>query len=134
MGHPECRHHGLQPLSSRGIVEVIRSHSGQPILTYCTVYSTVHLGLYNSSAAGISWRSSVRIQVSNRRRIQTEAKARVVASAWGAEFFNSWPHQLFCPRTILEKRMTSSFSLNHPSAIHTFLQIVQCKIGSAARN
>ena len=50
--------------------------------------------------------------------------AKVVAAVWRTEFLNSLPRQLFCTKTILKKRMNSSFSLNHPGAIHPILQIV----------
>ena len=43
----------------------------------------------------------------------------------GQSLFNSLPCQLFCTSMILKKRMNSSFSSNHPGAIHPIFQIVQ---------
>ena len=52
---------------------------------------------------------------------------------WEQNLFNSLPYYLFCTRKILKKMMNSSFSSNHPGAIHPILQI-QCKIDSSARS
>ena len=48
----------------------------------------------------------------NRRRIKTktEAKAKVVASVWGAEFIQFLAALAILPRTILKNRMNSFFS------------------------
>ena len=42
----------------------------------------------------------------------------------GQNVFNSLPRLLFFARTILKNMMNSSFSLNHPGAIHPIFQIV----------
>ena len=61
------------------------------------------------------------------RRVNTEEKAKVVAAVWGAHnLSNSLPCKLFCTRTILKNMINSSFSSNHPRAIHHILQIILC--------
>ena len=42
----------------------------------------------------------------------------------GQNLFNYLPRQLFCTRMILNRRINSSFSSNHPGAIHPILQFV----------
>ena len=71
----------------------------------------------------------------HRRRIKTEEKAKVLAAVWGQNLFNSLPRELFCAGTILKNRMNSSFTSNHPGAIHPILQIVLVQNSySTARN
>ena len=41
----------------------------------------------------------------HKRRIQTEEKAKFFAAAWGLNWCNSLPRQLFCTKTISRKRM-----------------------------
>ena len=45
-----------------------------------------------------------------RRRIKTEEKAKVVAAVWGKEFIQFLAALAILPRTVLKKRMNSSFS------------------------
>ena len=60
----------------------------------------------------------------HRRRINIEEKAKVVAATWGTKFiqFLAVPVILHYG-TILKNRKNSSFSSNHPGAVHPILQI-----------
>ena len=49
-------------------------------------------------------------QWEHRRRIKSEAKAKVVASAWGEEFIQFLASLAILPRIILKNMMNSSFS------------------------
>ena len=62
----------------------------------------------------------------HRRRIKTEEKATVVTAVWGDIICSIPCHAsyFFCTRTILKNKMTSSFSSNHPGAVHPILKIV----------
>ena len=50
------------------------------------------------------------VSLSHRRRINTEEKAKVVASVRGAEFIQFLAALAVLPRMILKNRMNSSFS------------------------
>ena len=61
----------------------------------------------------------------HRGRINTEEKAKIVAAVWGTEFIQFLAALAILDfRTILKNRMNSSFSSNHPGAIHPILQII----------
>ena len=59
----------------------------------------------------------------HRRRINKEEKAKVVAAVWGTAFIQFFVTlaTVFCTRTVLRKRMNSSFSLNHPGVVNPIL-------------
>ena len=60
-----------------------------------------------------------------RRRINTEEKAKAVAAVCGTEFIQFLAAQAVLHyRIIFKNRMNSSFFPNHPSAFHSILQIV----------
>ena len=46
----------------------------------------------------------------HRRRMEREAKAKVVASVWGTEFIQFLAAPAVLPRSIWKKRLNSSFS------------------------
>ena len=58
----------------------------------------------------------------HRRRINTEEKATVVAAVWGTEFIQFLALLAIFHGTILKNRKNSSFTSNHPGAIHPVLQ------------
>ena len=58
-----------------------------------------------------------------RRWINTEEKAKVVA-ADGTELIQFLAAQAILPRTILKNRINSSFSSDHPLAVHLIHQSV----------
>ena len=69
--------------------------------------------------------------VPHRRTIELEDKAKVVASVWGANLFNSLPRKLFFLGR-LQKRMNLTFSFKQTKAKHLARQgIEQIIIGSA---
>ena len=59
-----------------------------------------------------------------RRKINTEERAKVVAAVWGTGFIQFLAALAVFSRTILKNRMNSSFASNHFGAIHLILQIV----------
>ena len=62
--------------------------------------------------------------IAHRRRMETETKATVVASVWGAEFIKFLAAQAILPRSILEEY----------NVFNLFFQIDRGKTASAARN
>ena len=81
----------------------------------------------------------------HRRRIKTEEKAKVVATAWGTEWIQFLDAIAILHQDELKKGMNSSYSSYRSGAIHPirhiflvqFIQFFQsswCKIASAARN
>ena len=60
----------------------------------------------------------------HRRRMETEAKAKVVAPVWGTEFIQFLAAQAILPRSILEEY----------NEFNIFFQIDRGKTASAARN
>ena len=50
------------------------------------------------------------VRFSHRRRMETEAKAKVVASGWGAEFIQFLAVLAVLPRSIWKKRLNSYYS------------------------
>ena len=50
------------------------------------------------------------VQPGHRRRMDREAKAKVVASVWGAEFVQFLAAQAFLPRSIWKNRIKLTFS------------------------
>ena len=62
--------------------------------------------------------------LTHRRRLKTEAKTKVVASVWGKEFIQFLAALDILHRTIFKNWMISSFSSNHPGAIHAIFQFV----------
>ena len=56
----------------------------------------------------------------------TDEKVKVVAAVWETEFIKFLAAlAILHNRTILNNRMNSSFSSNHPNAINPILQIIQ---------
>ena len=68
--------------------------------------------------------------ISHRRRMGREAKVKVIASVWEAEFVQFLAALAVLPRTIW---MNLSFSSNHPLQFILFFQIDRGKTASAAR-
>ena len=60
----------------------------------------------------------------HRRRINTEGKANVVTAVWETLSTEFLAALAIYTRTVLNNRMNSFFSLNHPGAIHVILQFV----------
>ena len=59
--------------------------------------------------------------INHRRRINTEEKAKVIATVWEAAFIQFLVALAILPGEILKNRMYSSFFSNHPGAIDPFL-------------
>ena len=59
-----------------------------------------------------------------RRWINTEEKAKVDTAVWGTELIQFLAAQAILPRTILKNRINSSFSSDHPLAVHLIHQSV----------
>ena len=59
---------------------------------------------------GWGWGGGVVERMHHRRKMEIEAKAKVVASAWGAEFIQCLAALAILPRLIWKNRMTSTFS------------------------
>ena len=54
----------------------------------------------------------------HRRRMEREAKAKVVASVWGADFVQFLAALAILPRLILKKRLNSSYSSKSTNRLH----------------
>ena len=70
----------------------------------------------------------------HRRRIKTEAKAKVVASVWGAEFIQFLAAPAVFPRTILIMNELQQDDLKEKDKFIQFFKIVLGEIASVARN
>ena len=57
---------------------------------------------------------AVQVGYGHRRRIGTEAEAKVVESIWGAKLVQFLAALAVLPRSILKKRLNSSYSSNRP--------------------
>ena len=61
----------------------------------------------------------------HRRSTNTEGTAKVVAAVWGTQFIQFLAAlAILHYMTIFKNRTNSSFSLNHPGAIHPIIQSV----------
>ena len=95
------------------------------------IYTVYNIYIYSCPAATTSFLTLL-------FTVEEEWKRRQRQRSWllfgGQNLLNSLPRQLFCTRTILENRMNSSFSSNHPGVTHSSLQIVLMDNSCAARN
>ena len=86
---------------------ILVKSSGESCGTACT---KTQLEFYTDQNPGVHTVSM------HRRRMETEAKAKVVASVWGQNVFNSW--LAVFPRSIWTKKLNSSFSFKSTEAKH----------------
>ena len=86
---------------------ILVKSSGESCGTACT---KTQLEFYTDQNPGVHTVSM------HRRRMGTEAKAKVVASVWGQNVFNSW--LAVFPRSIWTKKLNSSFSFKSTEAKH----------------
>ena len=70
----------------------------------------------------------------HRRRIETEGKAKVVASVLGQNLFNSLPHKLFCLGLLGRKGWIQPVYLKKTVELNHFFQNDRDKTASATRN
>ena len=70
------------------------------------------------------------LRLSQRRRIKTEEKAKVVAAVLGTEFIQFLATLAILHREDLKNRMNSSYSEFHPGTIHPFLISSWCKLST----
>ena len=74
------------------------------------------------------------VSTHHRRRMETEGKAKVVKSIWGATFFQSLPRKLFCLGLFVRNDRIQPVYLEETVEFNRFFQIDRNKTASAARN
>ena len=73
------------------------------------------------------------VSTHHRRRMETEGKAKVVKSIWGATFFQSLPRKLFCLGLFVRNDWIQPVYLKETVEFNRFFQLDRDKTASVAR-